>query len=51
METNSLLMRLLLVAEELSIKILSFDMTGPEPTAILETKRGIITVAYNHRSI
>lgn len=47
MGTNNLLARLLLASEEIDIKILSFDITGPEPTAILETSKGVIHIVYD----
>lgn len=47
METNGLLARLLLAAEEIDVEILSFDITGDKPIAILKLPQGIITVEYD----
>jgi hypothetical protein len=47
METNRLLAVLLLSAEEINVEILSFDITGDRPVAILKTQQGIMTVEYD----
>ena len=50
METNKLLAVLLLSAEEINVEILSFDITGDRPVAILKTPQGIMTVEYDYET-